>query len=109
MECTPDTTKISYICSERAFGFLDPYSDEISVVALYLLNQNTPNKGYNYYAYSGKCYGHVACNGAVTQQDCFDCTYAAEDHLYNIYDTSLGAQIHLIDCRVRYEDYPFTN
>ncbi|XP_030472869.1 antifungal protein ginkbilobin-like protein [Syzygium oleosum] len=99
-------TKVYYICSERRFSPLGEYELDRGY-AMEDLCSDTSLNGYNYYIKSGAYYGHGVCNGALTQPDCNDCLSKAVHYLYDICDVSLGAQIQLKDCRIRYEDHPF--
>ncbi|KAL3727883.1 hypothetical protein ACJRO7_032601 [Eucalyptus globulus] len=107
VKCTPDTTEVYHICNgEKCWSFDEFVVDRARV--LDYLSDGTATNNYNYYAESSSCYGHGVCNGALTQSDCSDCILAAENALIDTCDYSIGAQIQLKDCRVRYEAYPFS-
>lgn len=73
----------------------------------------TQFNGYDYYNFfSGPnaviAYGHGACNGAISNLDCEVCLITGMKRLKGECDDKVGAQAQLQDCRMRYENYPFT-
>lgn len=68
----------------------------------------TPMNGFNYYTSCFDCHGHGVCNGVLTQSDCNECLKEARDHLFNECRLRVGAQVQLKDCRIRYENYEFS-
>lgn len=106
VKCT-DTTEVYLLCSVRMFGLLDQYAVDESTILIDLCYSTLIN-GYNYYTSSNDCHGHGVCNGALTQHDCSDCLNEAAYRMTNEWNHSRGAQIQLTDCRIRYEDFPFS-
>lgn len=74
----------------------------------------TPTNGYDYYNFfSGPngvvAYGHGACYGGLSPLDCFVCLNTCMHRLSRECGYSIGAQVQLKDCRMRYENDPFTD
>lgn len=88
----------------------DPYHLGIAS-ALTIVSKNTADNGYNYYATSeftdGLTYGHGVCNGRISNKDCSGCLLVAQRTILLQCPNRLGAQLQLVDCRIRYEIYPF--
>ncbi|XP_031375428.1 antifungal protein ginkbilobin-like protein [Punica granatum] len=103
----PNTTLLSRFCSNEKTGDGSRYPVAVGFMLLEILN--TAMKGHNYYTtthfFGAIVYGHGACNGQLEQLNCNDCLNAAEEAL--ACDSSVGAQVQLQDCRIRYENYPF--
>lgn len=106
VRCTADIPEVYHICSGRQYPLLDVCVGSIACVLNDLFDY-TPICGYVYYTQCWDCYGHGVCNGAVTQSDCNVCFKQAAFHLVKERDRSRGAQVQLIDCRMRFEDYKF--
>jgi len=70
--------------------------------------EQTSNNGYNYYSQHGSCYGHGACNGALSKDNCQVGLTKAHNTLDENCGSSRGAQVQLQDFGMRFEDYPFT-
>lgn len=108
----PDTTLLSEVCNGQQYPEDDGlYDDAMGDVELKLVSQ-TPIRGYDYYVTSSRpediVYGHAACNGKLAVMACNACLNIAYDQLSrDCPPRSVGAQVQLQDCRVRYEIYPF--
>ncbi|OWM81392.1 hypothetical protein CDL15_Pgr007430 [Punica granatum] len=110
---TPDGTVLSKICNGVEFSSKQ-YDENRRYVISQLLH-NTPKVGFNYYERSPSSdhiiYGHAACKGKLSKGDCEWCLGDAVKELFRdrhecpLYTT--GAQIHLQDCRLRFEVYEF--
>ncbi|KAI4386936.1 hypothetical protein MLD38_004809 [Melastoma candidum] len=69
----------------------------------------------NGYIYGGKCsdggqayvYGYGFCRSELSAEDCNNCMADAKDSLFKECTHSVGAQVELQDCRIRYENYRF--
>ncbi|KAL3730121.1 hypothetical protein ACJRO7_027167 [Eucalyptus globulus] len=71
------------------------------------------DRGYNYYTSSPdvdgtKCYAHATCNNNLMQGECLMCLSYVNNFILHGCFLSIGVQFELADCRVRYEQYPFT-
>lgn len=97
-----DTTLVYRICNGQrsSAAFFVHKMETISH-----LIKNTPDTGYDYYYIFYDAYGHAACNGKITKEDCTSCLKSARDQ--DCTPGRVGAQIQLQDCRIRYENYPF--
>lgn len=71
------------------------------------LTEGTPlDKYYSYHEDS--VYGHRACAGFLTVQEyCRDCMVSTKTQLRDVCTHSIGAQVQLQDCRIRYEKLEF--
>lgn len=107
----PDLWLVYKICNGIKYQWGDTYGTRVESVLQDLVHE-TQYHGYSYYShdtYSGQgCYGHAACNGALSQDDCFSCLFAARDRLKEVCPLDTGAQLQLRDCRIRYENYQFS-
>ncbi|KAL3738060.1 hypothetical protein ACJRO7_019569 [Eucalyptus globulus] len=105
-----DTTIVYRICNGIKFGFGSTYGGQVDSV-LQDLVYNTADNGFDYYSQSTVsdqgCYGHSACNGALSHYDCFTCLISARYDLRDGCPENTGAQVQLKDCRMRYESYRF--
>ncbi|KAF7850580.1 hypothetical protein BT93_L5253 [Corymbia citriodora subsp. variegata] len=107
----PDMTLKNKICNAQKFMPWDSFASARGDV-LNDLSANTAKNGYNYYSKAESngesCYGHGACNGALVNADCASCMSFAKDRIKEECGQSIGAQIQLQDCRIRYENYLFS-
>ncbi|XP_010040105.1 antifungal protein ginkbilobin-like protein [Eucalyptus grandis] len=106
-----DTTVVNKICNGNKYSDWSLYSFSVARVFSDLADK-TAKSGCDYYSKfdnSGHvCYGHAACNGTLSQSDCSYCVRTAWDDVDDQCDHSIGVQFQLHDCRLRYENYPFT-
>lgn len=102
---------VYYVCNTLRYERGDMFEIGLSWI-LPDLGEQTAFHGYHYYSASpvGNVYGHAACNGngTVNREDCIRCINFAYEKLQGYCPMSLGEQIQLIDCRIRYENYPIT-
>lgn len=108
----PDVSVVSRICNVDRFTDYDDYAGSVAEV-LNLLMQKTSASNYNLYVtsnpkYGSLCYGHGACNGVLSHQDCDYCLKCAVGLIIDQCEFSIGVQFQLTDCRIRYENYRFT-
>ncbi|KAI4364330.1 hypothetical protein MLD38_020438 [Melastoma candidum] len=54
-------------------------------------------------------YGHGVCTSSLSPQNCRDCIVYAYLEMKKVCIHSVGTQIQLMDCRLRYENYKFNN
>ncbi|OWM81360.1 hypothetical protein CDL15_Pgr007398 [Punica granatum] len=104
----PDLTVLSKICNGQEFPY-ESFRVALDIVLDRLIS-NTPDYGFNYYDWSDSpsIYGHAACNGKLSKDDCQLClTIAREQLSVHCPENPYGAQVHLQDCRMRYEFYEF--
>lgn len=110
----PNTRTAYTICNRQVYRDEDLYQVSINDV-LYHLQNKTVFNGHDYY-YSSPwpgptpiCYGHSACNGQITHDDCSKCMAVALQQITDQCPEVIGAQIQLVDCRARYEQYESTS
>lgn len=106
-----DTTVLYRICNDALHcPTLSPFGRAVDH-AVNDLVFNTENHGFDYYSSSVidevGAYGHAECNGELSKMACELCLTAAYFKLDDYCKTTIGAQIQLKDCRLRYENYPF--
>lgn len=101
---------VNTLCSTRLMPDLK-YKIAVGQV-LQKVIEKTPYKGYNFYAqtpWPEIVYGHAACNGEIKLVECRSCVDAAGSMLLDRCPNSMGAQMELNDCRIRWESYPFSD
>ncbi|KAI4370336.1 hypothetical protein MLD38_018699 [Melastoma candidum] len=108
LEGNLDASWISGWCDVAKFP---PYSDNeyMAMKLIGILRDNTSMNHYNQYSdliwYNEyHIYGRAACNGKISRGDCSACLQKATESLTSgdcMY--SVGAQVKLKDCRMRYE------
>ncbi|KAI4367051.1 hypothetical protein MLD38_022833 [Melastoma candidum] len=116
-----DTTLMSRICngkvySSTASNFLLPDLVVEEVVAqtpshvgsLVLVKSTFPSP--NPLAQDGILFGVGYCAGGLSKEDCAGCLQSAQDELFEECSRhGAGAQVHLRDCDIRYEEYWINN
>ncbi|KAI4373301.1 hypothetical protein MLD38_011437 [Melastoma candidum] len=108
----PDTKIVYEICNGETYGEGSSFSRTLLEV-LYQVKENTAYNKFNYYyespvpGPSPRGYGHGRCNGQIWYGYCTQCLRVAADHILWDCPMRVGAQIQLVDCRVRYEQYAF--
>ncbi|XP_031378249.1 antifungal protein ginkbilobin-like protein [Punica granatum] len=106
-----DYTLLSKICNGQEFSDMRWINNKHSV--LKRLIGITPNAGFNHYEKSSSSdhivYGHAACNGELLKEDCHLCLLSAYQWLSDddCPKRTMGAQVHLRECRFRFEIYDF--
>lgn len=104
----PNTRVNVFLCNEVSYAQGDSYSNSVAYVLADLTNV-TPNHGYDYATKSpyaeAVCYGHAFCN--VGLNDCTDCLIAAQAAVSSSCPYTVGAQVEMVDCSIRYENYSF--
>ncbi|OWM88876.1 hypothetical protein CDL15_Pgr020830 [Punica granatum] len=108
----PNTDELDWSCNAEE---MDPNGPDPHVVSdlLQFIYSQTPDSGDNFYAEAEAptrvYYGRAACNGELSHEDCKKCL---EDCYYRVFHHckyKMGGQVKLEDCRMRYEDYPFSD
>ncbi|KAI4341777.1 hypothetical protein MLD38_026461 [Melastoma candidum] len=108
-----DTSMLQRICNGDHFT-QDTVSFAVEYV-IYEITTNTPNQdGHEYYVdkYLDSDWtirGHGVCTCTLSAADCSDCLAEAAKKLDEECRRSIGAQVQLEDCRIRYEKYHFNN
>ncbi|KAL3753258.1 hypothetical protein ACJRO7_000624 [Eucalyptus globulus] len=108
----PDTTMVNKICNGNVYGSSDPYANSVSYVLEDLATVTANHPGYDYYTQSpyveATAYGHALCSASLSFTDCGTCVSSAKSQILSNCPNSIGVQMQLQDCRMRYENYPFS-
>lgn len=110
--CADPDLRVRYkICNGDTFPGDSLYADHAGNVIEDLV-RDTPCNGYDYYVTSPGpsqfVYGHGACSGGLSHDDCHACLYQAMlDTFIDCSQLTIGLQVQLVDCRIRYEIFPF--
>ncbi|WMV24269.1 hypothetical protein MTR67_017654 [Solanum verrucosum] len=88
------------------------FAKSLAYVLEALQNETPISQGYNYYVISpypndALAYGHATCTSSLINSDCATCANYAKSYLITACDRGIGAQIELVDCSMRYEQYSF--
>lgn len=106
-----DTTLIYSLCNRNSYNPSDDFGS-VCNTALDNVCTDTERYGYDFYATTTHlgtiCYAHGACNRALSGGDCTSCLDLARNELSLVCNMRIGGQVQLQDCRIRYENYPFT-
>lgn len=106
----PDTTLVDHLCNREKYNSSSSYTYDVAYVTDKLITFMGNNSYDYYYQHSfgdSTCYGHAACNGRITNGDCFYCLQSACEMIKVMCDWSIGVQFQLKDCRTWYENYQF--
>ncbi|KAL8029030.1 hypothetical protein ABFX02_14G201700 [Erythranthe guttata] len=106
----PNTSVNLIVCNGNSYSQSDAYANSVAYVLADMMNV-TPNHGYDYKTQSpyaqAVSYGHATCNTALNYNDCADCMIAARSAVTNNCLDKVGAQVSMVDCSMRYENYSF--
>ena len=106
----PNETLVYKICNgDTATSWA--YNDEVNDLLQDIVD-STSDFGFNYYSKEAQLlvktsFGHGVCNGLLSPPDCKTCLGDAKQLILKYCPLSVGAQLQLQDCRIRYEDYEF--
>ncbi|XP_070054458.1 antifungal protein ginkbilobin-like protein [Nicotiana tomentosiformis] len=110
----PNTNLTKVQCNSGQYFKDDPFAISLAYVVAELVSTTPSRHGYDYHNISpypnAFAYGHAACNNkttTLTKQDCKTCLASAKANLLTSCDTRIGGRILLVDCTMRYEQYPF--
>ncbi|XP_047316603.1 antifungal protein ginkbilobin-like protein [Impatiens glandulifera] len=108
---TPNTKIATVLCNSGVFTAGDPFSISLNYILseLQSLTPSHPQKDFhNISPYPNAfAYGHAACTNNLTASDCTNCLRAANSAMFTTCVTRIGARAVLVDCTMRYEQYPF--
>ncbi|XP_057509702.1 antifungal protein ginkbilobin-like protein [Actinidia eriantha] len=111
VQSTPNTNISIVLCNSGVYSEGDPFATSLAYVIADLKGVTSSRPGYDYHNISpypnAFAYGHAACNNNLTSLDCSTCLGAAENAMFGTCDSRIGARSVLIDCTIRYEEYPF--
>nr|XP_029124107.1 antifungal protein ginkbilobin-like protein [Elaeis guineensis] len=109
----PNTNITSVLCNTGTYTSGDPFTISLAYVLSDLLDATPSRKGHDYYNISpfpnAFAYGHAACMANLTNGDCSVCLQSAEGAMNSTCGMAIGARSVLVDCTIRYEQYPFVN
>jgi hypothetical protein len=108
----PNTEALSVLCNGASYGAGDPFAASLAYVLSELVSETPAPAGardfYNISPYpTAFAYGHAACRPALAEGDCAACLRSAVSQMGATCGRSVGARAVLVDCSVRYEQYPF--
>ncbi|KAL3725230.1 hypothetical protein ACJRO7_030270 [Eucalyptus globulus] len=109
----PDMGETLRACNTATYQNGDAFIVSLAWLLL-MLEQRTPYYlNYDYYTMSpyqeAVAYGHATCRHVLSFEDCSACLYYAIRHVVEDCPMSFGARLELQDCKVRYEQYSFTD
>ncbi|XP_030455937.1 antifungal protein ginkbilobin-like protein [Syzygium oleosum] len=109
----PDVTQVNKICNGNVYASGDPYANSVSYVLEDMATVTANHPGYDYYTQSpyaeATAYGHAVCSTTLSFTDCATCVSFAKSCIVDECGMSMGVQMQLQDCRMRYENYPFSD
>ncbi|MCD9561144.1 hypothetical protein HAX54_020118 [Datura stramonium] len=110
----PNTNLTKVQCNGAQYFKDDPFAISLAYVLAELVSTTPSRHGYDYHNISpypnAFAYGHASCNNtttSLTKQDCKTCLASAKDDLLTGCDSRIGGRVLLVDCTMRYEQYPF--
>lgn len=109
----PNTQIKLTLCSSGVYFKGDPFAVSLDYVISELESETSKHAGYDYRNISpypnAFAYGHASCNHNLTSTDCATCLVAAKTAMLRDCDSRIGARSALVDCSIRYEQYPFSD
>ncbi|KAI4368987.1 hypothetical protein MLD38_017482 [Melastoma candidum] len=108
----PDMRFVYGICNNKTYEENSSFDRTLRDV-LYQVKENTAYNKYDYYNESpwpGPSpigYGHGRCNSQIRYGYCSECLRVAASQILRDCSMRVGAQLQLVDCRIRYEQYEF--
>ncbi|KAI3460872.1 hypothetical protein Pfo_017535 [Paulownia fortunei] len=109
-ESDPNTNVNLLWCNANGYAQGSPYANSVDYVLADLMNV-TPNHGFDYRTQSpyaaAVSYGHATCNTALSYSDCANCLVGAKATVSSGCPNSVGGRVEMVDCAMRYENYPF--
>ncbi|KAK4408061.1 hypothetical protein Sango_0387100 [Sesamum angolense] len=107
----PDTSVNSIICNTQYYSGDDPFGNSVAYVLADLMNVAPSQQPYDYYTVSpyptSPAYGHATCSQALANSACANCLASARGTVSSACAGSVGGQVGMVDCSMRYENYPF--
>ncbi|KAK6141412.1 hypothetical protein DH2020_024860 [Rehmannia glutinosa] len=101
----------NFQCNTATYTNGDPFTISLSYVLAELESITPFYHGYDFRNISpypnAFAFGHAGCNRTLTSSDCAACLAAAKTALIGACDGRIGARSVLVDCAIRYEQYPF--
>ncbi|KAI4338948.1 hypothetical protein MLD38_023950 [Melastoma candidum] len=108
MTATLVTTIVSSNATANTYG-PGNYANSVDYVLEDMATVTPNHPGYDYHTNSPYtvevAYGHSTCNKALTFADCGTCVAAAKSLIKKLHPNSMGVEMNLQDCSMRYESY----
>lgn len=101
-----DTVERYHLCGLDSVSSESPDERHILDLRSYLV-RDTPNNGFNSKLKFEGYYGQAACNLEISRPECDACLINANSQLFQKCEDTIGGQIKLGDCRLRFEHYEF--
>ncbi|KAL3725229.1 hypothetical protein ACJRO7_030269 [Eucalyptus globulus] len=98
---TPDMSEMFFDCNLATYQYSDPFAYSLTWLLSTLEDVTPSQQNYDYYAISPYL--------VLSFDDCSTCLFYAHGHVLDECPMSIGAQLELPDCKVRYEQYLFTD
>ncbi|KAK4441679.1 hypothetical protein Salat_0502800 [Sesamum alatum] len=107
----PNTNVNLLWCNENGYAEEDPYANSVAYVLADLMNVTPSRQAFDYSTLSpyatAVSYGHATCNTALSNNDCANCLAAGKASVSSGCLNSVGGRVEMVDCAMRYENYPF--
>lgn len=111
--CVPNTQVIITLCNTGVYAKGDPFGTSLDYILEDLEKVAPSRQGYSYRNISpypnAFAYGQADCNATLSSSDCATCLDAAKTTMLSSCNSRIGARCVLIDCSMRYEQYPFND
>ncbi|XP_030543913.1 antifungal protein ginkbilobin-like protein [Rhodamnia argentea] len=108
----PNVAAVNKICNGDSYESSDPYADSVSYVLEDMATVTANRPGYDYYTHSpyaeATAYGHAFCDSSLSYTDCATCVSHAKSRIVNECGKRMGVQMQLQHCKMRYENYQFS-
>ncbi|KAL3725215.1 hypothetical protein ACJRO7_030256 [Eucalyptus globulus] len=109
----PDTSETFRACNLATYQNSDAFASNLTWLLSILESWGPDEINYDLYVMSPNqeavAYGHAACNLVLSLDDCSLCLSYANRQVLAECPMSIGARLELQDCKVRYEQYSFTD
>lgn len=106
----PNTTVNLLWCNFNGYSQEEVYASSVADVLVDLMNVTPTRKGFNYRTVSGNAlavsFGRATCNEDLSDADCANCLVVAKATVTSGCRNSVGGRTELVDCGIRYENYP---
>ncbi|EXB39360.1 hypothetical protein L484_025055 [Morus notabilis] len=113
---SPDTKVKKFLCNLSTYKAGDPFATSLAYVLDELKFATPDHENYDFILFfdiypnpNAFAYGHDSCDQDLTSSDCSECFSAAKKVTVRSCPNRIGAQVVLLDCEIRYEQYPFSN
>ncbi|XP_010067244.1 antifungal protein ginkbilobin-like protein [Eucalyptus grandis] len=102
---------VNRACNIGSYSSNDPYANGMAYILEDMVTVTPSDEDYNYSTTSpytaAAAYGHATCSQALSYSNCGMCMGSVKSQILAICSNSLGTQVKLEHCRMRYENYSF--